>query len=178
MIGFVMVSPRPLVFGNRRGLPISVRFTLPAVALLLQSTIPTVWPFAAVLNLPLLAALHVMLASNSVVGAMLTGMLIGWAQDGLTHGPVGAFGLAYTTLGYVSVLANQMLRLSLRTVLGTFVAAAYLLYEILSFGTRKYLMDQSVGSEPLFWLAMAALHSGLAMLIFPLLPRQAASDSD
>ncbi len=178
MIGLAAVFPNPAAFRNRRGLPLATRVALPAAALLLQTTIPTLWSPVALLNLPLLAALHVMIESNSVVAAMFTGMLVGWAQDGLTHGPLGLFGLVYTALGYVSVLANQLLRLNLIAVLAAFVGSAYLVHEVLLFMIRKYLMDQAVASEPLFWVALSILHAGLALAIYPFLPKQAAYDPD
>ncbi len=170
------VQLRPVALGKRRALPFAGRFGLAALAMLLQSTVPTIFPVAGLLNLPLLAALHIMLQTRSIVGALVAGMLIGWAQDGLTQGPVGVFGLIYTVLGYVTVMVNQLFKLDFTAMLGTFVASAYLIHEILLFAIRRYLMDQQVAPEPFLWFALTALHTGSALVIYSLLTKVAVDD--
>ena len=159
--------------GLSRGPETSVRaaVALAGVALLLQTFIPTVISPSSLLNLPLLVAVYFMLMSRSALTGMAVGVSIGWAQDGLTHGPVGTFGIVYAILGYVSASVSQVLQLNVFYILGLFVALAYLAHEILLYAVNAYLLGQHAEFEPGLWLALTAFHAGVAMLVFPLFDR-------
>ena len=174
MIGAAVRNANPPALGHGHGRHVARRIAIPAIALLLQTTGAMVFPAATLLNLPLLATVYVALGARTPAGATVAGMLIGWAHDGLTHGPLGVFGMAYSVLGYLAGMARQLLEMGEPAMLGTFVGFAYALHEVLLFAIRRYLMDQPVAPEPVLWIALAALHVGLALVVFPILNRVAA----
>lgn len=137
-------------------------------ALGLQMFLPTVMPALHVLNLPLLATVYVVLRHCEAIAGMWAGMFIGWAQDSLTHGPIGMYGAVYVCLAYLAVLARQYLHIDVSLVLGAFVGLATLLHEAMLYAIRVYLLGSSVPLEFGPWFAVSALHAGLALLIFPL----------
>lgn len=151
-----------------------VRGAFAITALVLQTLVPAILRFGALLNLPLLSVLYTTLGARTVVGPLLSGALIGWAHDGLTHGPLGVYGLVYTVLGYGSVVARQLVQPDRPAPLSAFVACAYLLHEILLFAIRRYLLDQQGGFEPVLWCGLTAVHVGLALAVFPALRRLGA----
>jgi rod shape-determining protein MreD len=71
------------------------------LALFIQAFIPLRFPgFAAYVDLPLLVTIFFAMARRSPVSGLLTGALIGLAQDMLGHNPIGIYGIAKTVVGY------------------------------------------------------------------------------
>lgn len=151
-----------------RRLDLRKAFFLAVTALGLQLALPLLAVPLRALNLPLLAAVYLVLAYSSVPLGMVLAMLVGWAQDGLTHGPIGVYGAAYLCVGYLTAVGCQYFKVEMAPVLGALTAAAYLLHELLLFLIRVFLMGQAVTPEVGTWVALAALHAGLALLVYPL----------
>ena len=163
---------KTLAFARRRGISPWFAFGLAAVALGLQVFLPTLVPALSALNLPFLAAFYLVLAYRRVIPGMLACLVIGWAQDGLTHGPVGVYGLVYVALAYLGATASQFFKLEFAFVVGTFVALAYWLHELILFAIRgDFLLGQPVQLELGAWSALAGLHAGVALVIYPVLDR-------
>ena len=171
MIAAAVGRAKTLRLSRGSGHSVRAGIALAVAALILQTFLPTVLSPSSLLNLPLLVALYFMLMSPSALTAMAVGVLIGWAQDGLTHGPVGTFGIVYAILGYLSASVSKVLQLSLFYVLGLFVALAYLVHEVLLYTVNAYLLGQNAEFEPGLWLALTAFHAGVGMLVFPLFDR-------
>ena len=163
---------KTLVFVRRRGISPWIAFGLVAAALGLQVFLPTVLPLLSALNLPFLAAFYLVLVYRKAVPGMLVCAAIGWAQDGLTHGPVGVYGLVYVVLAYLGATAGQYFKLEFAFVTGTFVALGYWLHELILFTIRgDFLLGQPVQPELGAWSALAGLHAGLALVVYPVLDR-------
>lgn len=158
----------------RRGALLSAAVLL-AVSLVLQILLPTWIPAAGLLNLPLLAAVCCMVASGSVISAMVLGTLVGWAYDGLTHGPLGAFGAVYAVLGYLAASASRTIQVNIPAVLGLVVGLLYLAHEFMVYALDEFVLGEHTVFEPGLWLVLAALHGGAAVLAYPLFGRLAGS---
>ncbi len=83
------------------------RFSIPAtigiplLALFLQAFIPRRFPaFAVYVDLPLLVTIFFAMARRNPISGLLTGAVIGLAQDMLGHNPIGIYGIAKTVVGY------------------------------------------------------------------------------
>src|SRR5579864_4434660 len=83
------------------------RFSIPAtigvpvIALFLQAFIPLRFPgFARYVDLPLLVTIFFGMARRNPISGLLTGAVIGLAQDMLGHNPIGIYGIAKTVVGY------------------------------------------------------------------------------
>jgi rod shape-determining protein MreD len=80
---------------------IPVTIGVPLLALFLQAFIPLRFPrFAMYFDLPLLVTIFFAMARRNPVSGLLTGAVIGLAQDMLGHSPIGIFGIAKTVVGY------------------------------------------------------------------------------
>ena len=163
---------KTLAFSRRRGISPWFAVGLAAVALGLQVFLPTLVPMLSALNLPFLAAFYLVLAYRQVIPGMVACLVIGWAQDGLTHGPVGVYGLVYVALAYLGATASQFFKLEFALVTGIFVALAYWLHELILFTIRgDFLLGQPAQWELGAWSALAGVHAGLALVIYPVLDR-------
>ena len=76
-------------------------------------------------------------------------------------------------LAYLVGRASQLFKLALFYVMGVFVAAAYLLHEVILYVVRAHLVGQRYLPEPGLWCALAALHAGLALLAYPVFDKVA-----
>jgi hypothetical protein len=75
---------------------IPVTIGVPLLALFLQAFIPLRFPnFAVYVDLPLLVTIFFAMARRNPISGLLTGSVIGLAQDMLGHGAIGIYGHAW-----------------------------------------------------------------------------------
>ena len=85
----------------RFSLPVTVG--VPFLALFLQALIPRRFPgFAVYIDLPLLVTIFFAMARRNPISGLLTGAVIGLAQDMLGYNPIGIYGIAKTVVGYLA----------------------------------------------------------------------------
>lgn len=72
------------------------------LALLLQAFLPLYFHWAGYLELPLLVTIYFSLSRRNPSSGSLLGMVIGVAQDSLSHTPIGLYGIAKTLVGFVA----------------------------------------------------------------------------
>ena len=160
-------SASPATFGRVSRVPLKIAALVALAALGIQALLPIIQPAFSLLNLPLLVVVFVSLTIRAVVPAILWAMLIGWAQDGLTHDPVGMLGIVYSVLTYLIVTASHYVKVSLAYVYGLAFGAAYLAHEVLLYAIRVHLLGQDLPLDVGLWGALTALHAGLALLAYP-----------
>ena len=82
---------------------IPVTIGVPLLALFLQAFIPLRFPrFAVYVDLPLLVTIFFAMARRNPISGLLTGAVIGLAQDMLGRNPIGIYGIAKTVVGYLA----------------------------------------------------------------------------
>jgi rod shape-determining protein MreD len=80
---------------------IPITFGVPLLALAVQAFAPLRFPrFAVYVDLPLLVTIFFAMARRNPISGLLTGGVIGLAQDMLGHNPIGIYGIAKTVVGY------------------------------------------------------------------------------
>lgn len=137
-----------------------------AGALTLQSFLPALTPLANHLDLPLLAVVYLALARRSPPLGMAIGTLVGLAQDGLTHGPLGLFGILKTVVGFAAGSLGVYIEIQYPGARGVLAAVFYLGQRILRWTLEEALLDGSTGFDPASTLILAAIHAGLALMIY------------
>jgi rod shape-determining protein MreD len=82
------------------------RFSIPAtigiplLALFLQAFVPRRFPFFSYFDLPLLVTIFFAISRRNPISGLLTGAVIGLAQDSLGGLHLGLYGIAKTIVGY------------------------------------------------------------------------------
>ncbi len=141
---------------------------LAALALTIQVFLSTqAAPFSLV-NLPLIVVVFLAVTRRSVAMGMLMGMGVGWAQDALTHGPLGVFGIVSTFVGYAAASISLYIEVDYPGIRSVILALSYLLHEALLFSIRSSLLGVDVSFDPVAWVVLAAVHAGVGLLLYPL----------
>jgi rod shape-determining protein MreD len=95
----VTYTSREQIEVYRFSLPVAV--LIPLLAIFLQAFIPRWIPFfSRYFDLPLLVTIFFAMARRNPVSGLLTGAVIGLAQDALGSHPIGLYGIAKTFVGY------------------------------------------------------------------------------
>jgi rod shape-determining protein MreD len=122
-------------------------------------------------DLPLLVLIYAALLGRHVTGGLLIGAAIGLLQDGLTHGPVGLFGVVKTIVGYLAATTSLLVEVNFPGARSVLVAGFFLLHQALFWAISQFLLDRPTQIEMTRSVILAAAHAGLALAVFPLFDR-------
>jgi rod shape-determining protein MreD len=100
-----------------------VMLVVPLAAILFQVYVPLFFNFLGFLEMPLLVVVYFALMRRDQVSGLLTGALVGLAQDSLSKNPLGMFGIVKTLVGYVA--ASMGVRLDVDHTLMRLVLAFF-----------------------------------------------------
>ena len=163
----LMASSRHEV--GTKSYPISIYVLVPLLALGLQSLLSLHFGFFPLLDLPLLITIYYAISKREPMSATVVGAVIGIAQDGLTHHPLGIFGIAKSVVGYVAAslgvrvdTENHATRLLL-TFCFTLGQAGIL------FLLQRHLLREAFAWHWVHELIRAALNALLGVVLFALL---------
>ena len=95
----------PVVLGSRRESQISrfrawIVLAVSLAAILFQLFVPRFFEFLGFIEMPLLVVIYFALVRRSQIAGLVTGALVGLAQDSLNKTPVGMLGIVNTLVGY------------------------------------------------------------------------------
>jgi rod shape-determining protein MreD len=163
----LMASSRHEV--GARSYPLLVYILAPMLALGLQSLFSLHFGFFALIDLPLLVTIYYAISKREPISATVVGAVIGIAQDGLTHHPLGIFGISKSVVGYIAASLGVRVDTEhhgtrlLLTFAFTLAQTAVL-----------YLLERHMLGQPYAWhwfheLIKAALNALVAVVLFALL---------
>ncbi|SRR5579884_60650 len=144
-------------------------------ALLLQAYLPLLLPlfssYANMADLPLLVTIYLALLRRSPVAGLSIGMGVGLAQDSLSDGPIGMYGIVKTIIGYICSSLTQVIAvepLGTRVIL---VFGCYLIHQAVFWIMERVLLGQAVA---FLWeraLFLGVINALLALLLFRFLDK-------
>lgn len=147
-----------------------VTILAPLACILLQVTLPKVFPAVGILDLPLIATIYFAVSRRSPIAGAVTGTFIGLFQDGLTNHPFGVFGIAKAMVGYSAAsigfavdLDNVINRAILNFLLSITQSVLYFVI------TRYLLANPTVHLEPVHEILRAVANTVVAIPLFYLL---------
>ena len=142
----------------------------PLLALVLQSYLPLYLSFVNLLDLPLLVVIYFGLTRRSPIEGILTGALIGMAQDSLSRGPIGLLGSAKTVIGYVTSHVSVRFTVENPAVRSLTIFILYYLHFLVVYVVSALLLGQPMG---LTWnrVLAALVNTGVGVVLFQLLDR-------
>ena len=72
------------------------------LALMFEAFLPVHFAWAELVDLPLLITIYFALSRRNPSAGLMLGMIIGIAQDSLSHTPIGLYGISKTIVGFVA----------------------------------------------------------------------------
>ena len=152
-------------------LRLPVIILVPLIALVIQAYLPLYVGSFEILNLPLLVVVYFALTRHSPVVGLLTGTLIGVAQDSLSRDPIGLFAVINSVIGYVTSLLSSRVdsdRLGVR-VLTVFIA--YSLYLVCLYILETVWLGNAVEPDIGKSLVAVLVNAASGVLLYALLDR-------
>lgn len=141
------------------------------ISLFLQAFLPRYFPYLAVLDLPLLALLYFGLARRNPATGLLMGTFIGLMQDGLSHQPIGMYGIVKTVVGFLTSSLSGRIDTEHPIVRCLMGALLYLLHQMVYAGLHGWLVERPAGLSSSRVLVGTLVNAFLAVLVFPVLDR-------
>jgi rod shape-determining protein MreD len=141
------------------------------IALLLQIYLPLFWREFGLIDLPLLIVVYLALSRREVASGLLIGAAVGLAQDALTHGPVGLFGIIKTVIGYLAGSVSLVIEVSYPGARGVLAALFFLVQQTLFWVIHRALLASEVDFNLTRTLIAASAHAGLSLVLYSLLDR-------
>jgi rod shape-determining protein MreD len=141
------------------------------LALVLQTFLPVVLPLARLIDLPLLVVVYFSVMRRNKVFGTLFGTMVGLAEDALSHGFLGIFGITQALVGYFGAWAS--VQFDLEEFLGrlTLTAVLVLLHSVTLAGLRHILVESPLTLPPLDLASVVLLNSAVAVILFQALDR-------
>jgi len=141
------------------------------VALLLQAFLPLKMPLARLFDVPLLVAIYFALVKRDKIFAIALGAAMGLAQDALSNGFIGIFGMAKALTAYLA--ASASFKFELDEVLARLGLTAILVpvHGMFLVALQRGLLESPPPFQPWDLLSSALLNVGLGLILFHLLDR-------
>lgn len=141
------------------------------VALFLQGFLPKYIPHADLLELPLLVTIYFSMGRRNAGSGLLLGAGIGLAQDAVSHLPLGVYGIALTTVGYLATWIGYRIDSDLALSRFGVTFLLYSLERVVIAVIRRFLLERPGPFLGRDWLIGALLTATLAVILFPQLDR-------
>ncbi len=152
-----------------------VFIVIPLLAILFQVYVPLFFPILGFLEMPLLVVVYLSLTQRSQVGGILTGALIGLAQDSLSNHPLGMFGICKTLVGYFAASVGVHFNVE-NTVIRLFLSFMfYLFHQVLYWVMQRMLLAQQPAFDYQSWLLFGALNAIVGASLFHFLDKLRAA---
>jgi rod shape-determining protein MreD len=122
-------------------------FAVALGSILFQVYVPRHVPFLRFLEMPLLVTVYFALVRRSQISGLLTGAVIGLAQDSLSEHPLGMFGIIKTLVGYFAASMGVRIDVDhpvIRMLLATFF---YVFHQVLFWVMTRALLGRPVGMD-------------------------------
>ena len=139
------------------------------LALVVQAFLHKFGGKAEYLELPLLVTMYFGLSRRNPVSGLLLGTLIGLLQDGMSHNPIGLFGIAKTLVGYLASTIGS--RIDVEHPVSRFMFAfLFFHFHQAVVATTEWLL---LAQRPQFYsgklFIASIINSVVAVFLFPLL---------
>ena len=118
-----------------------------------------------------MVTLYFALSRRSQIAGLLIGAVIGLAQDSLSHGPIGMFGMTKTIVGYAASSLGARIDTEHPGVRLLAVFGFYYMHLVVFLGLQHALLEKAIPVPGPRSLAVAMVHAILAVVLFQFLDR-------
>jgi rod shape-determining protein MreD len=136
-----------------------------------QVYVPTFFQWLAFIDMPLLVVVYFALMRRSPVSGLVTGAVVGLAQDSLSKNPLGMFGIVNTLVGYFAASIGARLDVDhtfIRLLLAFFF---YVFHQVFYWLMARALLGQTLKFNWAQDLVAGLLNAVIGIALFHLLDR-------
>ncbi len=144
---------------------------IPLAATLFQVTVAHSIRYLSYLDLSLLVTVYFSFMRRSPIAGVLFGAGIGLAQDSLSRGYFGMYGIVKTLVGYFAASVSQRFDVEnpwVRLVLGFFF---YFFHQFFYWVLKRALLGEKLSFDPVQTIVLAVLNAAVAVPLFRTLDR-------
>ena len=156
---------------DERSYPLLIYILAPVLALGLQSLVTLHFVGFGLVDLPLMVVIYFAMERQRPVSATLGGALMGVLQDGLTHQPIGVFGIAKAFVGYLAASLGVRIDTDAHGTRLVLTVLFVLLHNGIDWVLMRHLLAQPMIWNWLHELIRAAINALIAVVLFALLDR-------
>lgn len=141
------------------------------LAIVLQAFLNKFSPIFQLFELPLLVVIYFGLSRRNSVTGILLGTAVGILQDGISHTPIGLYGIAKAFIGYLASSIGA--RLDTEHPVARFILTFlfFHIHQIILAITVRLLLGQSEGFFSLHLLLSSVINAVIAVFLFAGLDR-------
>ena len=161
-----MPDDSPRVDAEVRNIRLHTALAVTVIALALQVHLPLYFDQLGNLDLPLLVAVYLTVLRRDVVAGLLIGAAVGLAQDSLTQGPIGVFGILKTVIGYLAATVSRFIEVDFIAARSVLTALFFLIHQLMFWIMEAVLLGNEISIDPVGTLIFATIHAGIAVLLF------------
>lgn len=156
---------------NTRGIGIEIALPTVLLCLVLQLHLPIHFIHLARLDLPLLVVIYLAPLQKNSISGILVGTAIGLAQDSLTQGTIGSFGILKTVIAYLAISTSRFVKIDLASVRALLITILFLFHQILFGVLETMLLNREISTKILEVFIIMLVHAGIGVLLFQFLDR-------
>jgi rod shape-determining protein MreD len=161
----------PLIERGARRLQPGAGVVIVAACLVLQIVLPLYVRWIGLIDLLLLVVVYLALLRRNVIAGLLSGAVIGLAQDCLTYGPIGRFGIINTIIGYLGASVSLFVEVEYPGARSVLAGLFFLVHQALFWVIQGSLLGNPVALDLPRTLVLAAVHAGLTLPLYRLFDR-------
>lgn len=141
------------------------------LAIVFQAFLNKFSPRFQLLELPLLAVVYFGLSRRNSVTGMLLGTVVGILQDGISHTPIGLYGIAKAFIGYLASSIGGWLDTEHPIARFVLTLLFFHIHQIILAITVRLLLAQSEPFFSLHLLLSSVINAAVAVFLFAGLDR-------
>ena len=169
-------SSGPVLISSQRERQISrfrawIVLAVPIAAILFQFFVPRFFEFLGFIEMPLLVVVYFALVRRSQIAGLLTGALVGLAQDSLNKTPIGMLGIVNTLVGYFASSVGLRIDVDHAAVRFPLTFFFYCFYQLLYWVMVRALMNRPMTLDWQRTLILALMNALIGVALFHFLDK-------
>jgi rod shape-determining protein MreD len=144
---------------------------IPLAAILFQLFVPRFFEFLGFIEMPLLVVIYFALVRRSQIAGLLTGTLVGLAQDSLNKTPIGMLGIVNTLVGYFAASVGLKIDVDHAAVRLPLTFFFYCFHQVLYWVMVRALLNRPMTLDWQRTLVLGLLNAFIGMSLFHFLDK-------
>ncbi len=140
-------------------------------SILLEVTLPPVFPLARLFQFPLLVTIYFSMIRENQIFGTLFGTSVGILEDAMSHGFLGQMGMAKALVGYLAATAGLKLEFDNLLIRALLIGTLVFVHNSFIYLLTHQVLGLPAPFEPLHIATSTIVNIALGVILFPLFDR-------